>query len=130
MLVITTAGATIGGACHLMYGDAQKMLDKVIDIDDMWAILYGKDTDDAWDSDIALMKANPNYDVSVSGEFLKARQRDAKTSARKQSVFRTKHLNEWVGAKNAWLNMEKWQLAPKRKSLHELENRPCYIDWI
>ncbi|WP_284672831.1 terminase TerL endonuclease subunit [Moraxella haemolytica] len=90
-------------------------------------MLYGKDKDDEWTGDIALMKANPNYDISVSGEFLKARQRDAIASSAKQTIFRTKHLNEWVGAKNAWMNMAKWQNAPVRKSLHELENRPCYI---
>lgn len=127
MLVITTAGSNIGGPCYLMVRDAEKMLDGVVDIPDMWAILYGKDVDDDWTSDIALLKANPNYDISVSGEFLQARQRDAKQSTAKQAIFRTKHLNEWVGAKNAWLNMAKWREAPERKPLHELEGRPCYI---
>lgn len=127
MLVITTAGSNIGGPCHLMVRDAEKMLEGVADIPDMWAILYGKDREDDWDSEQALLKANPNFDVSVSGEFLQARLRDAKLSATKQTVFRTKHLNEWVGAKNAWLNMAKWFNAPPRKTLKELENRPCYI---
>ncbi len=127
MLVITTAGSTIGGACHMMIQDAQKMLEGVLQIPDLWAILYGKDVDDDWTSETALLKANPNIDISVSAEFLQARLRDAKNSATKQNVFRTKHLNEWVGAKNAWLNMTKWMQAPKRKTLKELENRPCYI---
>lgn len=127
MLVITTAGSNIGGPCYLMVREAEKMLDGVTDIPDLWAILYGKDIDDDWTSDIALKKANPNYDVSVSGEFLLARQRDAKQSSTKQNVFRTKHLNEWVGAKNAWMNMAKWRQAPERKSLHELDGRTCYI---
>lgn len=127
MLVITTAGSNIGGPCYLMVRDAEKMLDGVMDIPDLWAILYGKDKDDDWTSDIALAKANPNYDISVSGEFLKARQRDAMASSAKQTIFRTKHLNEWVGAKNAWMNMAKWADAPPRKSLSELENRACYI---
>ncbi len=127
MLVITTAGSTIGGACHMMIQDAQKMLEGVLQIPDLWAILYGKDIDDDWTSETALLKANPNINISVSAEFLQARLRDAKNSATKQNVFRTKHLNEWVGAKNAWLNMTKWMQAPKRKTLKELENRPCYI---
>jgi len=32
-----------------------------------------------------------------------------------------------VGAKNAWLNMLRWKQCPERKSLSELEGRPCYI---
>ncbi|OBX41084.1 terminase large subunit [Moraxella catarrhalis] len=99
MLVITTAGSSIGGACHQMVRDAEKMLDGVMDIPDLWAVLYGMDKDDDWTSEIALKKANPNMDISVSAEFLQARQRDAKMSAAKQAIFRTKHLNEWVGAK-------------------------------
>lgn len=127
MLIITTAGSSIGGACYNMVKDAQKMLEGAVDTPDLWAMLYGKDEDDDWMDDVALRKANPNYDVSVSGEFLKARQRDAKASASKQAVFRTKHLNEWVGAKNAWMNMAKYVNAPKRLPLSELAGRPCYI---
>ncbi|MPX01355.1 terminase large subunit [Moraxella catarrhalis] len=127
MLVITTAGSSIGGACHQMVRDAEKMLDGVMDIPDLWAVLYGMDKDDDWTSEIALAKANPNYDISVSGEFLKARQRDAIASSSKQAIFRTKHLNEWVGAKNAWMNMAKWRDAPKRCELKELEGRKCFI---
>lgn len=127
MLVITTAGSSIGGACHQMVRDAEKMLDGVMDIPDLWAVLYGMDKDDDWTSEIALKKANPNMDISVSAEFLQARQRDAKMSAAKQAIFRTKHLNEWVGAKNAWLNMAKWANAPERLPLSALTGRPCFI---
>lgn len=82
---------------------------------------------DDWTSEQALIKANPNYGVSISGDFLQARQRDAMQSAAKQATFRTKHLNEWVGAKNAWLNMLRWREAPARKPLSDLDGRPCYI---
>lgn len=127
MLVITTAGSSIGGACHQMVRDAERMLEGAVDIPDLWAVLYGMDKDDDWTSDIALKKANPNMDISVSAEFLQARQRDAKMSAAKQAIFRTKHLNEWVGAKNAWLNMAKWTNAPHRLPLSKLTGRPCFI---
>lgn len=127
MLIITTAGSNIGGPCHVMVRDAEKMLEGVLVIPDLWAILYGKDIEDDWTSEIALQKANPNMNVSVNSDFLQARLRDAKISARKQAVFRTKHLNEWVGAKNAWLNMAKWLQAPERLPLDSLKNRPCFI---
>lgn len=107
--------------------DCQKMLEGTMDMPDTWAMIFTIDKDDDWTSEIALQKANPNFDISVSGEFLISRQNDAKQSARKQNTFRTKHLNEWVGAKEAWMNMAKWQEAPERKELHELEGRPCYI---
>lgn len=127
MLVITTAGSNIGGACYLLMRDAEKVLEGSLDMPDLWAMLYTKDKDDDWTSEVALRKANPNYDISVGGEFLASRQRDAMQSARKQNTFRTKHLNEWVGAKEAWMNMTRWQNAPSRLPLTELEGRPCYI---
>lgn len=127
MLTITTAGALIGAPCYELYRDAQKMLDGAIERPDLWAMLYGIDEGDDWTSDAVLRKANPNYGVSVDGDFLLARQREAMQSSTKQAVFRTKHLNEWVGAKEAWMNMHKWRQCPDRKPLAELEGRPCFI---
>lgn len=127
ILVITTAGSSIGGPCHQLVRDAERMLEGVIERPDLWAMLYTIDPGDDWTSEEALIKANPNHGISINGDFLLARQRDAMQSASKQATFRTKHLNEWVGAKNAWLNMLRWKEAPPRKSLQELEGRRCII---
>ncbi len=127
MLVITTAGSSIGGPCHQLVRDAERMLEGVIERPDLWAMLYTIDPGDDWTSEAVLIKANPNYGISINGDFLQARQRDAMQSAAKQATFRTKHLNEWVGAKSAWLNMLRWKEAPARKPLAELDGRPCYI---
>lgn len=127
MLVITTAGSSIGGPCHQLVRDSERALEGLIDRPDLWPALYTVDQGDDWTSAEALRKANPNFGVSISEDFLLARQRDAMQSATKQATFRTKHLNEWVGAKNAWLNMLRWKEAPPRKSLAELEGRPCFI---
>lgn len=127
MLVITTAGSSIGGPCHNLVRDAERMLEGVVDMPELWAMLYTTDPGDDWTTEEALRKANPNYGVSIDAGFLQARQRDAMQSPSKQATFRTKHLNEWVGAKNQWMNMLKWGACPPRKPLAELEGRPCYI---
>ncbi len=127
MLVITTAGSSIGGPCHQLVRDSERMLEGVMSRDDLWPALYTIDQDDDWASEDVLIKANPNFGVSIAGDFLLARQRDAMQSASKQATFRTKHLNEWVGAKNAWMNMLRWRQCPARKTLSELEGRPCFI---
>lgn len=128
MLVITTAGSSIGGPCHQLVRDAERMLEGVIDRPDLWPALYTIDKGDDWTSPDSLRKANPNFGVSIGEDFLLARQRDAMQSATKQATFRTKHLNEWVGAKNAWLNMLRWKDGPVRRSLQDLEDgRPCYL---
>lgn len=127
MLVITTAGSSIGGPCHQLVRDSERALEGLIDRPDLWPALYTIDPGDDWTSELSLRKANPNYGISIGEDFLLARQRDAMQSASKQATFRTKHLNEWVGAKNAWLNMLRWKEAPARKPLAELDGRPCFI---
>ena len=109
ILIITTAGDNVSGICYQMINDAEKMLQGTVDDDETFAMLYTIDKGDDWKSEEALIKANPNYDVSIKGEFLKARQNDAINSARKQSAFKTKHLNVWVGSNDAFYNLEDWK---------------------
>jgi phage terminase large subunit-like protein len=108
ILVITTAGDNISGPCYQMISDAQKMLDGVYDDDQTFAMIFTIDKGDDWKSEEALIKANPNFDVSISGDFLRSQQKNAINSARKQSAFQTKHLNIWVGSRSAYFNLEKW----------------------
>ncbi|MBN0818578.1 terminase large subunit, partial [Pseudomonas aeruginosa] len=75
----------------------------------IFGIIYTIDEDDPWDDPASLIKANPNYGVSVFPDFLLAQLQQAKRSASKQNAFRTKHLNQWVGARTVWMNMLAWQ---------------------
>ena len=118
MLVISTAGSNLSGPCHEMQRDAERILEGSVIDDSFFAVIYTADNDDEWDSDEALIKANPNLGISVSRDFLEQQRDKARRSAAKQNHFRTKHLNQWVGAKVAWMNMLAWQ---KQK-------RPHYID--
>lgn len=107
LLAITTAGFNIAGPCFDMEIECKKMLDGVFNDERLFAIIYGTDDGDDWSDPDTLRKANPNFDVSVSGEFLLAQQQEAIRNASKQSAFRRKHLNEWVGALITWVNMDK-----------------------
>jgi phage terminase large subunit-like protein len=111
LLIITTAGDNLSGPCFAAVQDAEKVLEGLVENDELFALIYTVDKDDDWSGDLALRKANPNYDVSVKGEFLRARQRDAKQNARKIGVFKTKHLNMWVQARNAYFDIPKWQAS-------------------
>jgi phage terminase large subunit-like protein len=108
-LIITTAGDNMAGPCYALQIEAQRMLEGVAENDEFFALIYGIDKGDDWTSETVLRKANPNYDVSVSGDFLAMRQKEAVGNARKQGVFQTKHLNVWVGAREAYFNVQKWQ---------------------
>lgn len=128
LLVISTAGDNLAGPCYDDWLTVQKILQGARHDDTHFGIIYTIDKDDDWTSEAALRKANPNYDVSVSAEFLQAQQRDAIGSARKQGTFRTKHLNQWVQAREAYVNMHDWA-ANEDKSLKlvDYRKRPVYI---
>lgn len=111
MLVITTAGDNIAGPCYALQERAQAMLEGTRPADDVFAMIYGVDTGDDWQTDAALRKANPNYDVSVSGDFLRARQQEAMVSPRKQAIFKTKHLNIWVQSREAYFDVQRFREA-------------------
>jgi phage terminase large subunit-like protein len=128
MLVITTAGSNIAGPCYMHQVGLQKILEGVIENDTRFGIIFTIDKDDDWTSDEALIKANPNYGVSVDTGFLKDQLRDAIADSRKQNVFKTKHLNVWVAAASPWVNLYNLQQAgdPLLKEgdfLHE----PCVV---
>lgn len=111
MLVITTAGSDISGPCYMHQVELQKILEGVIENDQRFGIVFTIDEGDDWTTVEVLRKANPNFDVSVSGDFLLLQQRDAQADPRKQNVFKTKHLNVWVAAASPWLNLYNLQLA-------------------
>lgn len=111
LLVITTAGSSIEGPCHTLQQEGEKVLEGTIEDDQLFVVIFTVDEGDDWKSETALRKANPNYDVSVSGSFLKASVRDAMNSAHKQAIVKTKHLNIWVNSRTGWMNMEAWRRA-------------------
>ncbi len=126
MLVITTAGSNLGGPCYEKRGDCIKVLEKTVEDDAVFAIIFGIDAEDEWDTEDALIKANPNYGVSVNADFLKGQLVQARRSASKQNAYRTKHLNQWVGARTAWMNMLAWQKQKRAISLDDFVGEPCF----
>lgn len=126
MLYVTTAGSDMGGPCYAKRMDVIDILKQSVDDDSIFGIIFGIDEDDPWDTVEAQKKANPNYGVSVDPEFLKGMLAQAKRSAAKQNAYRTKHLNQWVGAKTAWMNMLAYQACRRKKlDLEQFRGQRC-----
>jgi len=126
LLKITTAGFNLAGPCYDDELFAQKVLEGTIDDPQLFALMYGIDDTDDWASPGVLMKANPNYGVSVDAEFLESQQRQAVINAGHQTKFRTKHLNEWCGAGRAWMPLAQWKAAADSAlTIDELVARRC-----
>jgi phage terminase large subunit-like protein len=108
-LVITTSGFNLAGPCALLRADLSQVLNGFVQREEMFGVIYTIDEGDDWTSENALIKANPNFDVSVFRDYLLTEQRAAIATARKQGVFKTKHLCVWVGANAQFFNVAKWR---------------------
>lgn len=128
MLYITTAGSDMGGPCYTKRDDIKSILSGAVDDDSIFGIIYTLDEGDEWDTVEAQIKANPNYGVSVLPEFLEGQLKQARRSALKQVAYKTKHLNQWVGAKAAWMNMLAFQACRKKDlTIDDYKGLQCYV---
>lgn len=134
MLVITTAGSDLAGPCYALQEDVQNVLKGLYSDDELFGVIYSIDTDpkagpvDDWTSEAAARKANPNYGVSVDGEYLQSRRQEAVRSSRKTNIYKTKHLNLWVHARVAWMDMEAWAgLADTSLRVEDFAGESCWL---
>ena len=126
--VITTAGSNRSGICYEVRTFVTKLLDGVVQDDSQFGIVYGLDDSDAWDTEAALIKANPNWGISVRPEVLGPLQAKAMQLPSAINNFKTKHLNEWVNADTAWMDMRAWDAcANSGLDLDAFEGQPCWI---
>lgn len=128
LLVITTAGHSLDGPCYDKQEEVKAILTGNVDNDRLFGIVYAIDKGDDFSDPKVLRKANPNLGVSVSEGFLLAKQKAAVDSASKQNAFRTKHLNEWVDAKEAYFNTTNWlNCVDKDLDISAFDGQECAI---
>lgn len=110
-VVVSTAGDNIAGPCREDWLECIKVLQGIHENDQLFAMVFTIDKDTDWTSEAALRMANPNIGISPTLEFLQEAQRDAINNPRKQGHFKTKHLNLWVQARDAYFDLQKYREA-------------------
>jgi phage terminase large subunit-like protein len=126
--VITTAGSNRSGICYEVRTFVTKLLDGVFEDDTQFGIIYGLDDGDDWTTESALIKANPNWGISVRPEVLAPLQAKAMQLPSAVNNFKTKHLNEWVNADTAWMDMRAWEACgDSTLDIDAFAGQPCWI---
>lgn len=127
--IVTTAGFNINGICYEKYEYAVKVLKGIVEDDSFFAYIAQPDEgDDPFDEN-TWIKANPNLGVSVNIEDLKKKAKQAKEIPAALTNFMVKHLNLWVTAETAWMNMQKYKECEEENrdfDIKELEGQTCY----
>jgi phage terminase large subunit-like protein len=127
MFIITTGGYDTSGPCYALHQDVQRVLDDVLDNEQLFGIIWSLDDGDDWADFAHWEKANPNLNVSIYPDYLQGQLKKAGQSKRQQNRLLCKHLNMWVNAKEAWLSAQEWD-ACKNPDLKEEDfaHLPCY----
>lgn len=129
-IVISTAGSNTASPCRDDWKNCELILNRTGGFEDetTFAIIFTIDEGDAWDSEDALIKANPNWGISIEPSNMLADLKAAQQRANRQSAFKTKHLNQWVSIKQAYFNLSEWQkLARPDIKREDFRQYPCFL---
>ncbi|HAT2743916.1 TPA: DUF1983 domain-containing protein [Citrobacter farmeri] len=130
-LIITTAGYDITSPCYEKREQVVEILRNTRtgeENEGIFGIIYGLDDDDDWTRPEALIKANPNYGISVKEHFLRAKQLLAISNPSQTNKILTKHFNRWVSAKTVFYDLQKWMTAAdKSLKLSDFADEECWL---
>lgn len=125
---ITTAGFDTSGICYEVRTMSTRVLERQAVDETQFAIIYTADEEDNWTTLEALEKANPNWGVSVRPEMILSLLAKAKALPSAINNFKTKLLDIWCSASNAWMDMGAWaQCEDHSLRLEDFEGERCII---
>lgn len=106
---ITTAGDDSPESVYAQENDyAVKVLERVVEDDNLFAFIATIDAEDAWDDPAAWRKANPGFGVSVKLDDLKRQAAKAKNSPSALVAFKRLRLNVRTSDATKFIPMDAW----------------------
>lgn len=128
MFVITTAGFNKLGPSFRMRGVCEKILNGVLQQDDMFAMIFSMDKDDDWENPDLWIKSNPSINtIDTTRSFLESRYQAVRNDPSKLVDFLTKNLNVWTDASEVWIEDKRWLACDRERLVWEkLKGRTAY----
>ncbi|KYP85624.1 terminase [bacteria symbiont BFo1 of Frankliniella occidentalis] len=127
LFAITTAGTNKEGICFEQRDYAIKVLRGVVDDDTYFAVIYTLDDDDDPFDERNWPKANPGLGVCKRWDDMRRLAKKAKEQIAARPNFFTKHLNIWVTAESAWMDMDRWDKCNDIASDDQLVQWPLWV---
>jgi phage terminase large subunit-like protein len=128
MFVITTAGFNKLGPCKTQRDLCEKILNGIIQQDDIFAMIFSMDEEDDWENSNNWIKANPSMNsIDTTRDFLHSRYERVKNDPSKHVDFLTKNLNVWTDASEVWIQSKRWDACNiKPIKWEDLAGRQCF----
>jgi len=132
---ITTAGDNMNTFCYNRKKYAQKVLNGSVKDEQLFVFIAKADADPEtgevdYTNPIEHEKANPNYNVSVSGQELMSDANQAQNDPQQRKSFLAKSLNVYTAAMKAYFNADEFITSDRQYNwtIEELAKLP--IDWF
>jgi phage terminase large subunit-like protein len=109
MFGITTAGINMFSPGYNMYEYAKNILEERIEDDSFFAFIAEPDKEDDPFEESTWAKANPNYGVSVSKDYMERQAKQAYERPELKNNFLIKNLNVWTNSAESFIPYEKWK---------------------
>lgn len=126
--IITTAGFLSNGPCAMFEKVCKQILDKAIDNESIFPLIYDLDEGDDWEDERNWEKANPSIQyIDTMRDFLRNEYQKAKTQGKTKEInFKTKNLNIWSNTFSTWIPADKWAEAGEEFETSELYGKICF----
>jgi phage terminase large subunit-like protein len=115
---ITTAGDDMTSFCYQRLQYCQKILNKTVKDEQLFVFVAKADQNENGDVDytnpIEHEKANPNYNVSVSGQELMNDAMQAQNDPQQRKSFLAKSLNVYTAAMKAYFNIDEFRVSDRK----------------
>src|SRR5512139_1340646 len=126
MFGITTAGYDRQSLCWTLNEYTRKILDRIIDDDTFFGLIYTLDDGDDWQDEATWIKANPNLGVSKKLDDLRRKCQRAVEMPSAQNSFLRLELNIWTQSETKWMPIEHWRKCGLPIDYSALSGRKCY----
>ena len=124
-IMITTAGSDTTSICYEKYEKAKQVNAGIIKDDRYLGVIYEADPNDDPYSEATWIKANPNYGVSVTKDFMAEAAAEAKRNASLRNSFLRLHLNIWTKIRSVWITDEVWKKNQPDLDISKLKGETC-----
>lgn len=126
IVAITTAGSNKHGIGYEQREYVTKVLGGQVQDDTYFGIIYTLDEEDDPFDEKNWIKANPNLGRSKRIDDMRRLAQKAQEMPSARNNFLTKHLNIWVTAESAWMDMLRWDKLEEHDDWPE-SGSDCYI---
>jgi phage terminase large subunit-like protein len=126
VIYITTSDYNRDSVCNTKYKYACGVRDGRINDPAFLPVIYEALKTDDWTSPEVWKRANPNYGISVSEEYLARECERAKVEPSYANTFKRLHLNIQTESVEAWFRMDQWDACGEEFAEEMLRNNDCF----